>query len=302
MRKGIIGFLFLLVISILFSCAIFRSPYKDGIWVDRKIQENKVRELASSSKDIIEFASKIYADPPRESSPEHFLAFAYGSKSRADFDFLETDIFKIFCQQKNGNLYAWSLNKYAGRFGSMLFACERNNDVDSILLYESKASMNTAFPYLSEARFGTKTYFQEFVRKRKLHGFRSSNGIITFPSSRIHFPSVPYQVISEDYSVSIDLKNNEKKPVEIHILNSYVLINGSKYYLNFKSPENSNKFSKLRLNPGQTIQDKIDFTIPSLTKIELDSMKYFIFQLDSIRCDNFTKINYYDQQKHAVKY
>lgn len=305
MRKGIVwGLLCLLVISICFGCKIFRSAYKDGILVDRKIQENKVRELANSSKDIIEFAYKTYVGPFEEHSSIHVRAKASGSQNSYNFGFfLETDIFKIFCSEKNGKLYQWGLGGYElrGRVNAKMFTCERNGDVDSILLYESKAIRSEANPYLLEARFGTKAYFQEYISKNQLHGFMSSNGVITFPSSRIYHPSIPYQLISDRYTVRLYLKNNEKTPIDVNIHNSYVLINGTQYDLKFDSSDNRN-VSKLHLNPGQEIDENINFKIPGLTKIDLDSMKNIIFQLDSIRCANFKQINYYDHHKRAAKY
>lgn len=302
------------------ACAV-APTYKEGLIINNKLQEAQVKAIANASTDFVEFAGKIYAKPPIEKGLDHVTVNEVLSDVGIE-DYWDNHFYKVYCSEKGGELLKWSANRnfYAFNFRGLskkIVACEKDNAVESVLLYESYTRQSTVFPYEVVTTYAKGTYLQKFIEDNKLEGYVSKNGFITFPMSRIFDKS---GAATDSYTVIFNYQNNSNQPVEINLINSYVTIGGTKYNLSFTAPDGKeiiewtfyrydqesvgvfagpegNKQSKLRFNPGQPLYGEFRFKIPGKTKIFEKDMDNFVFNVDGIPCDQFSKVSYYDASK-----
>lgn len=290
------------------------------------MQETTVKSIASTSSNVVEFASKIYNKQPIKSGPD-FITADTDITDKKSTQYWESDFFKVYCNEKNGKLYRWNANRnnYAFRgfygYSKNITTCEINNKVESSLIYEWYSSNSTVYPYEVIKTFSNNNYLLSFFDNNKLHGYTSSNSIVTFPEVYISSKNN----YNDLYSIIFNYNNNTNKPVEINLFNSYVTINGAKYSLAFDKGRNGqdtvewlfyswnnesygvfvgqegSKLGKLRFNPGQKLYGEFKFKIPGLTKISAEDMNSFEFFIDGIKSNNFKKMPYYEANKAPTK-
>lgn len=305
------------------------KTYREGLIIDRKLQESQLKQIASSSNNVIDYATQLYIAEPKSKGTD-YVTVARDISERPHFNYWESDFIKHYCNDKSGSLYQWyvSRNDYAyGGFrgvNKQLVTCEKNNKIDSAIIYEWYTRDSQAFPYEVYKTFATGDYTYNLLEKSKLSGYKSSNSVLTFPSTRVYDPNSKFQFVHDGYTFIFDYKNNTKKPVEINLLNSSVTINGVKYDMGFEKNRNGQdiidwtfynnneannvfvgeegtKLSKLKFNPGQHLYGEFKIKIPGVTKITEEDLKTVIVQLDNIICENFNKISYYDAGKTQFK-
>lgn len=304
------------------------SVFKEGFIVDGKVQEAAASNAAKSSTGILDYASKIYREKPKQTYGDHVVTET-SLTEKLDYRLLATDFFRIYCNEKTGILKQWQFNSnataysYARGVGRKVIACEKGDGIDSLLLYETDKSDSAALPYETNVIFANGTLLNDFIERNRLYGFESSNGLVTFPMSRIYDPSAKFKYFSDQYAVIFNYENDTNKPVDINLFNSYVTINGSKYTLDFEKGTqgqdvidwtfySSDKDSqgvfvgqegstsgKLRFNPGQKLNGEFKFRIPGRTEISEKDMADFVFVIDGITCDHFKKIDYFTQNKKS---
>jgi len=323
--------LVLIGIGLLLSACAMGHTYKEGLIVQgkRQLQEDLVKNIAKSSGNIIDYVGQIYTQPLEKEDvigSDYLIIVDSFPYSRIDFNYLDTNFFEIYCSEKGGELFQWRVNRHNGYVFSgvrgvakNLIACEKDSKIESALLYEAYESRNRDGNFLSYKQhktYANESYIQKVFDENKLSGFISSNEVITFPVIKIDA-----SYISDNYSVFFYYKNVTSEPQVINILNSYVMMRGSKYEVDFtygREPirwifyndqqsrgvfvgAEGKELTKLRLNPGQMLYGEFVFRIPGLTKIMEEDMESFVFQLDNIKCEKFKKISYYEKFKEKFK-
>jgi len=317
-------------VTVNLSGCLLPSTFKEGFIVDRKLQEETARNAARNSKGAVDFASKIYNEKSKQAFVDHVITETPLSE-KLDYRLWATDFFRIYCNEKGGNLNQWQFDRSASAYsytrgvGKKIITCEKANNADSLLLYEAYKRDSNVYPYETNVTFANGTFLKEFLDKNYLYGFVSSNGVVTFPITRIYDPAAKFKFVSDDYTVFFDYENTTNKPVEINLFNSYVTINGSKYDLGFEKGrqgqevinwtfyswgqesygvfvgQEGSKLGKLRFNPGQKLRGEFKFKIPGKTQILEKDMDSFSFVIDGINCDNFKKTDYFTQNKKTFE-
>jgi len=324
--KRLVLLAFASFLSINLSGCLLPSTFKEGFIVDRKLQEGAARNVAKNSTDILDYASKIYNEKPKQAYNDHVTPETPLSE-KLDYRLWATDFFRIYCNEKAGTLNQWQFDRSANAYsytrgvGKKIISCEKENNIESLLLYEAYKRDSTVYPYETNVTFANSTFLNDFLNKNLLYGFVSSNGVVTFPMTRIYDPSAKFKFVSDQYNVIFNYENNTNKPVDINLFNSYVTINGSKYDLGFEKGrqgqdvidwsfyswgqesqgvfvgQEGSKLGKLRFNPGQKLRGEFKFKIPGRTEINEKDMNNFVFVIDGINCDNFKKSDYFTQNK-----
>lgn len=325
MKRLALSLIVLFVFGSLSGC-LLPSTFKEGFIIDRKLQDEAVRNAARNSSNAVDFASKIYNEKSKQTFDNHVVAETPMTE-RADYKLWATDFFRIYCDEKSGTLKQWQFNRAGVAYsntrgiGKKIITCENGNIVDSVLIYETYKRDSTVYPYETNVTFAEGSFLKDFIDRNFLHGFVSSNGVVTFPFTRIYDPSAKFKLLSDDYTLIFDFANNTNKPVEINLFNSYVIINGSRYDLGFEKGrhgqelidwtfyswgkdsqgvfvgQEGSKLGKLRFNPGQKLHGEFRFKIPGITAITAADMKNLAFVIDGINCDNFKETDYFTQNK-----
>lgn len=307
------------------------SPvFKQGLVTDSGLQEASVRHIAKNSTGIIDYVAKIYNIKPLESFGDHVVTEAPISEN-LDYRFKATDFFRIYCNEKDGNLYQWrldisppSLDAITRDAGRYIIVCENAKKIDSVLLYEAYQSNSLNKTYTTVVTFATKDYLDGFLNKNHLYGFESSNGMVMFPSTGIYDPAEKFRKDSDAYFINFNYENKTKNTVDMSLFNSYAIINGTKYELGPKkgwierkdidpgffskikasigvfNGQEDNRSGMLRLLPGQKITGELKFSIQGRTAITESDMNSFILVIDGIKYENFKKIDYFTKNKKPL--
>lgn len=324
--------------SLLLSACTSLAPakFKEGLIVNNQIQYANIEAIARSSRDAVDFASKVYIRPSDKKEPGAHIVekFWVADKSFVDqkrYNNEDRQVFSTYCKSKNGELFQWDTDSgstFYGRFRGInkrFITCEVNSEIESALLHESYGRDSTVYPFETFTTFANGSYVEKLFTEGKVKGYTSSNGMITLPQTKLYDPTDRFRSASDSYSVIFNFQNTTSRPIEINLLNSYVMVNGSRYDLGFDKGragkdviswknyssddesqgvfvgENGSHLGKLRFNPGQKMTGEFSFHIPGLTKLSAEDVNKFALQLDGINCDGFKLVSYYDLNKKSDK-
>lgn len=325
MKNKVLTLSMFLLIIFMYGCI---TPYfKEGVLKDNRIQQEYIQNLAKQSSDIFDFIQKIYATSPIVEG--EYMVVSKAISERSSLNYWDTNVFREYCNSKNGKLFSLSFNRNYYAFSGFngiskaFYTCEINNEIDAALIYEVYGrgyAYSGQYPYEIYKKYTKKEGFYKLISEFKLEGFTSDNKIITIPATQVN----KKHVISDQYSFLFYYKNNTDKPQTFDFLNSsYVTIRGVKYDINFsdgKEPinwlfyqwadasnygvfvgEEGKKLSKLRFNPTQKIYGEVAFRIPGLTSLKEEDLSDFVIVIDGKAYTNFKKMSYYELFKQEAK-
>ncbi len=107
---------------------VFGKPLKDGIVVDKKLQVDNVKAIASKyNDDIYSFIKNIYESKIDSNGKTHYIKLGENVTNNPEKDYWYTEIFNIYCKSKKGDLYKYSENKE-----KIYYGCEIGGNLDSI--------------------------------------------------------------------------------------------------------------------------------------------------------------------------
>lgn|GEM_PF-4259954 len=313
-----------LFIIFMYGCI---TPYfKEGILKDNKIQQEYIQNLTIQSSDIFDFIQKIYVTPPVIEGD--YMVVSKTFSNRSSVDYWDTDVFKKYCDSKNGKLFSLRINRNFYAFSGFngiskaLYTCEINKEVDAALIYEVYGrgyGYSGQYPYEIYKKYAKKEGFYKLIGEFKLEGFTSDKKVITLPATLIN-----KKHISDQYSFLFYYKNDTDKPQTFDFLNSsYITIKGVRYDIDFSygnEPinwlfyqwadssnygvfvgEEGKKLSKLKFNPAQKIYGEVTFKIPGLTSLKEEDLSDLIIIIDGRTYTNFKKMSYYKLYRQEVK-
>ena len=336
MVKGIVCMSFL--VSMLLSSGCASSPVfkPEFMGADQRPNLDRIRQTANTSSDIISFASKIYDEIIEEdehsmevdrvnsgSSEPHYDEFVqFMGIKRVSLPLrFHLNVFKEYCGSKNGTAYRWLVKttgfEYSNMYGNSqeLITCEVKKEVVAGLFFVvSRGRKNPSLPYVTETTFVDAARFADYMKRNRLFGYRSSNGIfmipgnvvLTEPNSKDQVRLANYAFLNTNYAFLIDYKNSGGTPREINYLNSSVQLNGKEYSVVYRNhgmfvDVEGGKETIRRLNPGQQLKSSVLFSIPGVDVITENDLSSFVFNLDGLKAQDFKRFEYYDQFKAPLK-
>lgn len=329
---------FVAIFSFILSACSSLAPvkFKEGLVVNNQVQYAQIEAIAHSSRDAVDFASKVYSPKSDKNDPgslmvDKFLVADRSFIDKKNYSMDDRQVFRTYCNSKHGEVFQWDADNSASQYGlfrginKRFITCEINSRIESALLHESYGRSSTLMPFETFTTFANGSYIEKLFKEGKVQGYASSNGIITLPQTKIYDTEDKARFVSDTYTVIFSFQNTTSRPVEINLLNSYATINGSRYDLGFDKGssgkdviswknyswgtesqgvfvgEDGSRLGKLRFNPGQKLRGEFSFRIPGLTKLSDEDMKSFALQFDSITCDGFKLVSYYDLNKKSDK-
>lgn len=329
---------FVMGCSLLLSACSSLAPskFKEGLVVNNQVQYAIIEDIARSSRDALDFSSKVYIRPSDKKDPDAHVVekFWVGDKSFVDqkrYNNEDRQVFSTYCKSKNGEMFQWDADGGTTQYGQFrginkrFITCEVNSEIESALLHESYGRESTVYPFETFTTYANGSYVEKLFKEGKVKGYMSSNGMITLPQTRLYDTADKVRFVSDTYTVIFNFHNTTSRPVEINLLNSYATVSGSRYDLGFDKGragkdiiswksyswgtesqgvfvgEDGSHLGKLRFNPGQKIKGEFSFHIPGLTKLTAEDMNNFALQLDGIDCDGFRLVSYYDLNKKSDK-
>jgi hypothetical protein len=333
-----IQFYFVVAISLFLGACSSLAPvkFKEGLVVNNQVQYTNIEDLARSSSNAVDFASKVYIGKSDKKDADSYVVdkFWVADKSYVDqkrYNKEDRQVFSTYCKSKNGEIFQWDADSRTSQYGQFrginkrFVTCEVNSEIESAMIHESYGRDSTVFPFETFTTFANGIYVEKLFREGKVKGYTSSNGIITLPQSKLYDTADKVRFVSDTFTVIFNYQNTSTRPVEINLMNSYATINGSRYDLGFDKGrsgkdviswksysggaesqgvfvgDNGSQLGKLRFNPGQMLQGEFSFHIPGLTKLSAEDMKTFALQFDGIACDGFQLVSYYDLNKKSDK-
>jgi len=344
MMKGMVCISFL--VSLLLSSGCASSPVfkPEFMGADQQPNLERIRQAANSTSGIIPFVSKIYEEIIKEDehsmevdrvnsgSPvphyDEFVQFMGIKRVSLPLRF-HLNVFKEYCGSKNGTAYQWLVipDRYAyyylHGYSQEFITCEVNKEVIAGLIFVvSTGKKNPNLPYITDTTFVDATRFAGYMKRNRLFGYRSSNGIIMIPGNVLTEPNAKIQYRSIQYGYFLDYKNGGNTPKEVNILNSSVKLNNKEYAIEYKylnEPirwtsyswgvknegvfvgEEGRRLTKLRFNPGQQLTGHVLFSIPGVDMMTENDLSSLVFILDGVKSQDFKKVTYYDQFKAPLK-
>jgi hypothetical protein len=310
---------------------MYGHSYQEGVMQNNILREGYVASVSKSSQDIFSFTRSIFGKTPNSSS-DQFVLLDDGVADRVFGDIndsLDTNIFKIYCSEKGGEVFRWSIlgdwHAYSGFRGlsKTFFTCEIEQQVRGVLLYEDFGRGPKYLgpsPYNLKLTIGTGKFFSDLIKEYKLEGFASANKMVTIPLAKLIEQKPKTEPTSDKYSLLFYFKNDTRKPVDINILDTYIIFNGKRYNVDFtfrNEPifwqsydhistglfvgEKNKTMAKLRFTPGQRFFGQVLFAIPGVATLREDDLKNLKFYLDKYECGDFRRISFYELQKNRMK-
>lgn len=319
------------ILTILFTLngCLLSSSYKEGLLVSngplssQTLNKQAVANIAKNSKDIIDYCNNIHTNKPEVEFDDRYKE-QHTLTGRFSYDgYLDTDFYTTYCGAKNGKLmeshYGGLIvaNSKAAGLGRRILSCEINDKIESVMTSVIYDYDTKSFPYETQVYFGNESYLSDFIKSNKLYGYESSNKMIVFPSSLVSNYENNEEISVTRFSVLFNYENNSKKPVDINLFNSYLVIDGAKYDLGFERDKNGNDFihwtfyqggkkssgvlpknmAQLRFNPGQKLTGEFSFKIPGKSEMTEDEIKTLEIYIDGIKCADFKPIDYHSRNK-----
>lgn len=310
--------------------SIQTSKFKEGIELNNQIQFSGIDAIASSSTDIIDFANRIYTRRNPKPVPgtievEKSLIATKSFIDRKEYKAEDRQILTSYCAARKGSVYQWDVDSKTHEYGlfrgvnKRFVTCEVDSQIESTLIYEAFSRDSTVYPYEVYTTFARGDYVEKLFEDNKIKGYKSSNGMITVPLTKITSPNDRIKFISNSYTVYFSYQNTTAQPVEIDLNNSYAVLNGAKYAISFEkehvwnryveNTENAGVFvgnhnkkhmTVLRFNPGQKLSGELSFNIPGVTKLTRADMESLEIHFDGNKCANFKLVPYYELSKNRL--